>query len=264
MKLLDILLILNLLIKINSYPWSNAVTFPNLTFERGLNFKLDGFFEYTDPDYLTERNVSEYCLTFNFETDNLVLQYACQNVCSEISFNKHTQDNSVYPDNTIGPIHCPMGGSVSRAYFKKEEFPVDGIFNKMNESDINLINFKLTETFLISLGGCYSIGEDDSPYYGSLIFKTRFPHNFSNLNSLQSWKPIPFSESYMGNCNDLCVSMMECKKEFGIGINQNFFIELLTLQNIFVLGVVFVFAVICTICAFKTLFKNSIGVYVEG
>lgn len=134
MKLFNILILLNRLINIKSDPWTNAISFPNMShIIPGLNFKLESFFEYRDPNYLSERNVSKFCLTFNFQTNKSILQYSCRNDCSEISFQKITEDDSHYPDNTVGPIHCPMGGTIQNAYFKREEILEDCIFIHQND-----------------------------------------------------------------------------------------------------------------------------------
>lgn len=97
--------------------------------------------------------------------------------------------------------------------------------------------------------GCYSISEDESKHYGNLIVKTAFQHNYSRLNDLE-WNSIEIETFHMGNCSQICDSMMKCKKLFGNQQEDNFSV-LLSAQNIIILGCIIVFAAILIGCGLK-------------
>lgn len=109
----------------------------------------------------------------------------------------------------------------------------------------------------MSLRGCYSIAEDGSKHNGSLIFKTIFGLNYySRIYDSDKWNPIAFSFLEIINCSSICDYMMKCKEVFhGNQNQQNFFLALLSVQNIFIFGIFFVIAVLCIISGL-TILKN--------
>lgn len=124
MKLVNCLVLLSLSINIKSeLEWINALSFSNLSLKGTSEYQLEGFFEYLDHNessYLSiDQNNSEYCLQFTFRPKKLILQYACQNVCSEVSLQDRIRGRAEHY-NTIGPKHCPMQGIISSAYIKRD------------------------------------------------------------------------------------------------------------------------------------------------
>lgn len=103
--------------------------------------------------------------------------------------------------------------------------------------------------------GCYSIAVNDSKKFGNFIVRTSLGLQYKKylqLHESGKWNPITFSTF---NCSHFCNAMFTCKELF-CDNQQSTFSALLTVQNIFILGIFIVIATLLIITVLIAILKN--------